>query len=244
MQFKLWLETDERPSIQQIFPVFTQEDPPNYKKISRYSSKDAYVKAQMRGGKKTELSAEKMAGAPFGDFFSGADEQIEKIWRNALTVPAHKFTTGQVRPEMKIHLVHLMSKEPMPNGKYRHRLLAYYGGTAKAREEHWIDRNTLAQNTWRTPIAGLIMMEGYITHAWVDKSWRGREPGGFSLFEAVREFARMYLGVHGTHPDDDLTSKSYRGAQAKYDYNRYLQWKQAKTSPGSTTPDQPPTSGA
>lgn len=226
MDFKIWLEGEsEKPSFQQLIPHFTQEDPPDYKKIGRYVSQDNYVKAMTRGSKKTELSAEKMVSAPPGSFFTGVEEAVEKIWNHALTVPEYQFPDGRVRPTIKLNLILMVSAKPMPNGKNRHRLLAYYGGMEgkEGLEDYKLTRDI--KKSYASPIGGLIMFGGYVTHAWVDQHWRGREPSGFSLFESLREFARMYLGVHGTAPDDDLTSKSYRTSQAKYDYKRYLKWK-------------------
>ena len=48
---------------------------------------------------------------------------------------------------------------------------------------------------------------------------RGTNDEGFSLYRKLREFASR-RGIVGLAPGDDLTSKSYRAAQARYDYRR------------------------
>jgi hypothetical protein len=225
MKFLQWLENEEGPHIQRLFPFMTDEEPVDSKKIGRYKDRDSYIKAMTRGGKKTEDSTQKIVSATPNSFWSMMREKVENLWNDAIILPPHSFANGQVRPEYHVALALLKSEKPMENGKDRYRLLAYYQGNKGEK----LTKNDLGDSI-HSVIGGLVVIGGYITHAWVDNHWRGTIPAGgrhFSLYQKLREFARMYLGVHGLAPNDDLTSKSFRASQAKYDYNRFLQQKNA-----------------
>jgi hypothetical protein len=224
MKFKLWLEDEDKPMAQGLFPWMTEEDPVDSKKMSRYKSRDSYVKAMMKGGKHTEITAEKIVSASPNSFWSGQEELVN-LWNNAFAQPERIFPNGQKRPKMYTAYALLKSKKPLneKTGDYRYRLLAFYQG----HEGEKISKEDVMSG-YASVLGGIVYTGGYLIDAWVDKHWRGNIPGeaANSLYTALRTFARMHLGIHGVAPDDDLTSKSYRASQAKYDYNRYLQSKQ------------------
>jgi hypothetical protein len=215
MKFKQWLEGD----LQKLFPFMSEEDPLDWKKISRYRSKDSYVKAKSKGGRETEVAAEKVITATPNRTFFGK-ETLENLWNNAFKIPPHTFPNGQKRPEFSVALALL--KNVMHNGKNRYRLLAYWEGRETMTSEDIMEG-------YHSIIGGIAFIDGYMTHAWVDKHWRGTVPGEepFNLWQKLREFAKTYLGIIGPAPDDELTSKSFRASQAKHDYNRYMNWKQS-----------------
>ncbi len=217
----------EENHYQKLFPFMTQEDPLDYKKIGRYRDQDSYIRAMSRGGKKTEDVTEKVVSATPNSFWS-MPEDLVNLWNSAIILPPHAFTSGQMRPEFHVALALLKSKKVLRDDDYRYRLLAYYQGN----KGETLKREDIFDSI-HSVIGGLVMVGGYITHAWVDKHWRGTLPAGgqpFSLYNKIREFARQHLGVVGLAPNDDLTSKSFRASQAKHDYGRYLQWKSQQSS--------------
>lgn len=231
MRFRVWFETDQQ--YQQLFPWATEEDPPPIEKIKRYKSQDNYVKAMSRGGRDTEMAAERLVSAPVSNWFVG-EEEIVEIVPGAMTLPAYTFPGGRTRPEWKVAFVHVKTKENVnPNVKKydrpRHRLLAYYQG-----QNPQFDKSQLAY----APIGGLSWVGSYIDMAWVAPDWRGSRPDLNlpSLYGALREFARK-RGIVGLEPGDDLTSKSFRASQARYDWQRA---QQTLKPPGGNEPPYSP----
>ncbi len=218
MDFKNWLENN----YQKLFPFATEEDPPDFKKINRFKSLDNYLKASSSGGRKTEIAAEKLISLPANSpMIGGGGERILELVPSALVIPSHQFPSGQIRPERHVAFVHLTTKEPInPNqekyNKPRHRILAYWQGDNNSRftKERVFD-------PYEYPIGGVSFVGSYLDTVWIAPDFRGSHPeiGIPSLYKALREFAKK-RGIVSLEPDDDLTSKSFRLAQAKYDWNR------------------------
>ena len=212
INFKAWLESDE---YQSVFP-FLREEPPADPSIKDKSKPD-YIKSASKGGRKTEVAAEKIVSARVGSWFIGEEELLELV-NSAATLPAKnippskKYPSGLSRPEFSIAFEHLKGKEPLPNGKSRFRILAFWEGQRR------LGKNEVMKGSLE-PIGGLVYIGGHITDAWVDPDMRGTNDEGFSLYRKLREFASR-RGIVGLAPGDDLTSKSYRAAQARYDYRR------------------------
>lgn len=205
--------------MQSLFPFMTQEDPPNPKKINRYKSRDNYVTAMSRGGKNTEGAAERLISYRVSFPFIGP-EQLLGVYPSAFVIPSHQFPDGRVRPQWNVAFVHVKTVKPVnPDNPYydrpRHRLLAMWQGrdTTFTREQ--------ALDQFPHIVGGLSWVGNDIDMAWVDKEYRGKHPEANvpSLYAALRKFATQ-LGAVGLKPGDDLTSKSFRAAQAKHDWNR------------------------
>lgn len=195
---------------QQLFPWMSQDEPLD-KNIGRYKSFDNYLRAKTRGGRKTEDAAKQVVSASPNNWVSGKEE-VEKIFNSEIVIPPSQFSNGQIRSEKHIAFVLLRKLDPFANGS--HRLLAFWQG----------DRTPLTKQGILSdlhPVIGGIVFRGeYLTHAWVSPDYKSLD-----LYRRLREFARKYLGVIGVAPADELTSKSYRAAQAKYDWKRYQQTK-------------------
>ncbi len=221
MHFKKWLLA-EADKYQQVFPFLSQEDPPDSKRIKRFKSMDNYVKTMSKGGRQTEQAAKNLISAPFNSGWVG-EEEILDIMPNAMTIPAHTYPGGKDRPEWNIAFVHtrqvnpIQSKDPKYDGKRRHRILAFWQG-----QNSTFTRKNIGQ--FDQPIGGVSHVAGYIDTVWVHPDYQGSsEKENYpSLYRALREFAQR-RGYPGLSPDDDLTSKSFRGAQAKYDWRRAQQ---------------------
>lgn len=217
MDFRSFLEAD---LYQKMFPFMTEEDPPNIKKMRRYKNMDNYVRAMSKGGKDTEVAAEKLISAPADHWFAGGPEELLEIVPGAFVIPSYTFPGGRTRPEWKIAFVHLKTKDPVnPNNpeynRPRHRILAYWQG----RKDRFTKENVF--DGFTRPIGGLSFVGSYIDTVWIDPEYRGSHPDVKipSLYKALREFAKR-RGAVSLKPEDDLTSKSYRAAQAKYDWKR------------------------
>lgn len=213
MSFAKWLI--ETGLYQKVLPFMSQEDPPNLKKISRYKTPEDYIKATTRGSRKTEVMAQKLIAAPVGSWFVGGENIIE-IAPDAFTIPGKTFPNGQVRPPFKIAFVVTQSKEHVnplnpKYDKYRYRILAFWQGTKPTFTKKDVE--------FATPLGGLSYIGGYIDTVWVNTDMRGN-----GLYKALREFATR-RGTPGLEPGDTLTSKSYRAAQAKYDWKRAQEMK-------------------
>jgi hypothetical protein len=111
-----------------------------------------------------------------------------------------------------IAFAHVKSKESLPNGKSRFRILAFWEGQGRLGKSEAMNGNLI-------PLGGIVYIGGYITDVWVAPDMRGTNSEGFSLYRKLREFAAR-RGIVGVAPGDELTSKSYRAAQARYDYRR------------------------
>ncbi len=214
MRFKNWFETD---NYQKVFPWASQEDPPDLKKINRYKNRDNYVNAMSKGGRQTERAAEQLISKPFSSPLIG-QEEIAEIVPGAIVIPQFQLPDGRLRPQWTIAVVHTKTIKPANefNPKYnkpRHRLLAYWQG-----QKSTFNKSELE---YESPIGGLSFIGDYIDTVWVHPEYRGdTERYGFpNLYKKLREFATR-RGIVGLSPDDDLTSKSFRAAQAKYDWKR------------------------
>lgn len=195
MSFKCWLEDYQR-----VFPFMQEEDPPDIKKISRYKTKEDYIRAVQRGGRQTEKSAKQWIAQPASHWLIGEEELVELI-PNAITIPT---PVG----EKSLTIVHLMEKEPQsPLGKKRYRILAYLGEMSKSD----------IFDQWTKPVGGISGYGGYITHVWVEDVFRGKQP---NLYKFLMEIARE-RGIVGLAPlARPLMSKDILAAQAKYDWKR------------------------
>lgn len=208
MRFKKWLE-----NYQQVFPFASEEDAPDLKKIKRFKSMDNYVKAMSKGGRNTEDAAEKLIRFPANSPLVGGEDIIEFV-PNAFIIPASTFSNGKIKPQRSISFVHLKSKEVAnPNdekyNRHRHRILAYWNPDGSFSKEDVLDY-------FNRPVGGLSFIGSYIDTVWVDPEFRSTQP---SLYKALREFARL-RGIVSIDPSDQLTSKSFRASQAKYDWKR------------------------
>lgn len=212
MNFKTWLESDE---YQSVFP-FLREEPPADPGIKDKPKQD-YVKAASKGGRKTEVAAEKIVSSPVGSWIVGEEELLELV-NSATAIPAknippsEKYPNGLSRPEFSIAFAHVKGKEPLPNGKSRFRILAFWEGQGRLGKSEIMGGKV-------NPLGGIVYIGGHITDVWVAPDMRGTNSEGFSLYRKLREFAAR-RGIVGVAPGDDLTSKSYRASQARYDHRR------------------------
>jgi hypothetical protein len=204
--FKKWLESD---LYQSVFPFMMEEPPVDIDKIKKYKDKESYAKAASKGGKKTEIAAEKIVSARIGSWFVGEEKLLELI-NNATEIPPVN-TTSIKRPPFSIAFAHVKSKEILPNGKSRFRILAFWEGENKLNKQNIENLD---------PIGGIVYIGGYITDVWVSTAFRGKDSQGFSLYKELRKFANR-RGIISVAPNDDLTSKSFRSSQAKHDYEKY-----------------------
>jgi hypothetical protein len=202
--FLEWLESD---LYQSVFPFMKEEPPIDIEKIKKHKNKEEYVKSASKKGKKTEVAAEKIVSTPINSWIVGEEELLELI-NKATFVPANN---NPPRPEFNIAFAHVKSKELLPNNKSRFRILAFWEGENKILNKEEIKK--------LNPIGGIVYIGGYITDVWVSPEFRGKDKNGFSLYKELRKFATR-RGIVGLSPGDDLTSKSFRAAQAKYDYSK------------------------
>ena len=152
------------------------------------------------------------------NWFVGEEEIVEMV-PNAFTIPSFTFPNGQIRPEWHVAFVVVRGTKPAnPNNpkynKRRYRILAFWQGRDTSFSKKDLDQ-------YAKPIGGLSGLGGYLDTVWVDKEWRGNRPDKQipSLYKALREFAKK-IGFPSLEPGDDLTSTSFRAAQAKYDWKR------------------------
>jgi hypothetical protein len=213
LSFQAWVET-----YQTTFPFMQEEDPPNHKKIGRFTNQQNYIKSASKGGRQTEVAAEKLISAPVSNWFVGEEEIVEML-PNAFTIPSFTFPNGQIRPEWHVAFVVVRGTKPAnPNepkyNKRRYRILAFWQGRNTSFSRQDLD-------SYAKPIGGLAGLGGYIDTVWVDKEWRGSHPDKQipSLYKVLREFAKK-IGFPSLEPGDDLTSTSFRAAQAKHDWKR------------------------
>jgi hypothetical protein len=202
MNFKEYLETD---IYQSVLP-FMKEEPKLDKNISKYKSKEDYVKSMGKSGRKTEIAAEKIVSARISSWIVGEEEILEIV--NKATFIKNNDPN---RPQFNINFTHVKSKELLPNNKSRFRILAFWQGTKEN-----INKQEIIN---LDPLGGIVYIGGYITDVYVKPEFRGKDKFGFSLYKELRKFASR-RGIISTAPNDDLTSKSYRMAQAKYDYDK------------------------
>jgi len=212
MNFLQWYLENGPDSKQQLFPWMSEEEPLNYKRMGRYKGPENYIKAQVKGARNTETVAKQIVSAPPNNFMSGPEE-VERIYHSEVVVPPGQFSNGQIRPEKHIAFV-LLRKTDASN----QRLIAVWQGDAKNR----ITKEGVLNHDYLI-IGGILFNGPYLTHAWVDPNYKAP---GVSLYKELREFARKYFGVIGLEPGDTLTSKSFRTSQAKYDWNKFQNWKQ------------------
>lgn len=207
LNFKLWLEIHQK-----LFPWATEESPvdPN---IKRFKNLDNYIKNKTKNSKKTEVAAEKL----INEYPNPNREQIIQLLPAYITLPSKNYPNGQIRSERYIAFVHLKTINNVnPNEPYydrpRHRILAYYTlqnkNFSKDQVFGYFDR----------PIGGISFIGNDIDVVWVDQNWRGNYDN-FSLYKELRNFAKL-RGAVDLKPNDELTSKSFRIAQAKYDWKR------------------------
>lgn len=215
MNFAQWYFENGPDPKQQLFPWMSQEEPLDWKQMTRYKSPENYIKAQVKGARKTEGAAKEVVAAPPNGWLSGP-EQVENIYNSEFVMPARQLPSGQMWPEKHVAFVVLNKTDPLVNGNKR--LLALYQGDPN----HKVNKADVIENLYNI-IGGIVFKGPYLTHAWVDPSWKAP---GVNLYKSLRDFARQYYGVVGVEPGDELTSKSYRTAQAKYDWKRFQQWKQ------------------
>ena len=248
MNFKQWLESQ-----QLLFPFKTEDDPPNLDKIKRYKSLDNYVAAMSKGGRKTEVSAKEVVsispGSARAKWFGGGFE-VEEIVPNAVIIPEHIFPNGQKRPRWNIAIACFRSKNIInPQSKEvnhkQFRILAFFQGRKNTftKEE--------AMDPYANVIGGIVGFGDQITHVWVDDEYRGNlnHVNVPNLYKELLRFAKE-RGIVGMAPEDatcpecgetvrvynepakcpkcgtlaqPLTSKSFRAAQAKYDWKRAME---------------------
>jgi hypothetical protein len=212
MTFAQWMEM-----FQPALPFMQQEPEPDHKKIARYKSKESYVKAMSKGGRQTETAAERIVSAPPSSWFIG-EEELDELAQDAAIIPpidfppSEKYPKGIQRPAFHIAFATLKGKEPLPNGQYRTRILAFWQGQAGKRVSP-----TEIMGGISHIIGGLVMIGGHITDVWVDPNYRSDK--SFNLYKELRKFATQ-KGYTSLAPGDDLTSKSFRAAQAKHDWER------------------------
>ena len=203
MSFRAWLEA------QNVFGFMQDEPEPDMDTMQQYPTRNAYVKAMSKRGRDTEGAAEAITSAAPSNWLVG-DEELIELDNDAVILPAKKFKTQQ-RPEWHIAIAHFKGKEPMPNGKHRFRILAFWQG----RKDEKLTKEDLYD-----PIGGIVHVGGEIIDVWVhpEHRWTPKEPQ-YKLYRSLREWAKK-RGIVGLSQGDDLTSKSFRASQAKYDWRR------------------------
>lgn len=207
--FKQWLLEN-----QYLFPFLSTEDPltqDEIKKIKRFKSKETYVKNAQKGGRDTKQAAKSVAMANINGFFLGP-EKIDDIYNKVLTIPSKQFSNGIIRSQRYVAFVHTTTTKPNIAGIFTHRLIAYY------QMDNDINQKEIMEN-YLTMMGSVVYQGNYITHAYIDPEYRNL---GFNLYAKMREFLLKYYGVT-TNPNDDLTSKEFRGAEAKHKWNKYYQ---------------------
>ena len=207
--FKQWLLEN-----QHLFPFLSTEDPlsqDEIKKIKRFKSKESYVKNAQRGGRDTQQAAKVVAMASVNSFYLGS-EKIDNIYNKALIIPSKAFSNGIMRPQRYVAFVHTTTIKPNIANVFTHRLIAYY------QMDNNITEQDIMEN-YLTMMGSIVYQGNYITHAYIDPEYRNL---GFNLYAKMREFLLKHYGVT-TNPGDDLTSKEFRGAEAKHKWNKYYQ---------------------
>ena len=210
MEFIQWLI--ENDVYQKLFPWATEENPVDIKKISRFKSIDNYIKNQQKGSRQTDVAAEKLIlSYPNSNY-----EQIVQIVPNYIVIPP-KQMGSQIRPQWYISFVHLKTINNVnPNDSYydrpRHRILAYFTGKKQGFTKDQVF------DYFHQPIGGVSYIGNDIDVVWVASQWRGTQDN-ISIYKELRNFAKK-RGAVDLKPNDDLTSKYFRAAQAKYDWKR------------------------
>lgn len=199
MSFRAWLEA------QGVFGFMQDEPEPDRDEMGQYPTRNAYVKAMSKRGRDTESAAESITSAAPSNWLVGEEELIE-LDNDAVIIPA-----GDKRPERHIAIAHFKGQEPMPNGKHRFRILAFWQG----RKDEKLTKEDLYD-----PIGGIVHIGGEIIDVWVhpEHRWNPKEPQ-YKLYRSLREWAKS-RGIVGLASGDDLTSKSFRVSQAKYNWRR------------------------
>lgn len=235
MDFKLWLETQEPEQHpynnfdrQKFLPFVHQANDERIdpKKVLRYKSPETYAKVAQRGGRQTEVVTEKMVSQRIGSPILPFDEDVLAVVPNAVIIPAYQippsenYPKGISREAARIAFVITKGSDGHTDRRLN-RILAYYQGY-----EPTFDKDKLK---YADPIGGLIVSNGHITHAWVHKDHRASPTNvgpwaNYKLYRSLREFAAT-RGFFDLEPGDELTSKSYRAADAKYQYRRALDLK-------------------
>jgi hypothetical protein len=230
MNFKTWLESEEPEQHpynnfqrQTWFPFIQQanDERINPKKVLKYKSPETYAVAAQRGGKKTEIATEKMVSQRINSPMLPFDEKIIRTVPNAVIVPAYelpptdKYPQGIKRPAARIAFVVTQGENMFNPDRRINRVLAFYQGYKPTLSGEVLNYD---------PIGGLIVSNGHITHAWVHPEHRANSNASgswsnYKLYRSLREFAAS-IGYFDLEPGDDLTSKSYRAADAKYQYRR------------------------
>jgi len=202
MNFREYFESD---LYQSVFPFMREQPTADKNLLNKFKNKEDYVKFMGRGGRKTEVAAEKMVMARISSWIVGEEEILEIV--NNATFIKNKDSN---RPKFNITFVHIKSQELLTNNKSRFRILSFWQG-----EKEVLGKDELLK---LDPLGGIIYIGGYITDVYVKPEWRGTDSSGFSLYKELRKFASR-RGITGVAPGDDLTSKSYRMAQAKHDFS-------------------------
>lgn len=230
MDFKTWLENQEPEQHpynnfqrQKFFPFVHQanDERIDSKKVLRYKTPQSFAKASQKGGRATEVVTARMVSQRIGSPLLPFDEKVVRVIPNSVLIPAYelppseKYPQGVQRPEAKIAFVVTQGNDGFSDRRLG-RILAYYQGYKPT-----FDRESLE---YANPIGGLIVSNGHITHAWVDEEHRSNSKAigpwaNYKLYRSLREFAAS-LGYFDLEPGDDLTSKSYRASDAKYQYRR------------------------
>jgi hypothetical protein len=245
MDFKQWLETK-----QLLFPFKTDDDPPNISKINKYKSLDNYVKSMSKGGRKTEISAKQVVSQPPGSAMAkwfGGGFELEELVPNAVVIPSFTFPNGYKRPQWNLAIAILKSKNVInpqnKEGNYKQfRILAFFQGQKSTFTKSEV------MDPYANPVGGLVGFGDQITHVWVDDEYRGNlsHVNVPNLYKELLKFAKE-RGIVGMASENaccskcgetvqihnepkkcpkcgtvvqPLTSKSFRAAQAKYDWKR------------------------
>lgn len=211
--FKEWLA--EADYYQKMFPFATEEPEIDKDFIKRFKSPESYARFKSSTGRQTGDAAKQLVSQPASNWFVGEEELVELVPK-AFTIPAKRFAT-RTRPEKHLAFAHLQTTGPVnPNNpqynKPRHRLLAYWQG----------DQDTFTKkevmNSISRPVGGVSWVGSYIDNVWVDDDFRNIQP---SLYGALMKAAQRRGAV--VDPNDKLTSKEFRAAQAKHDWKRVNQ---------------------
>ena len=125
------------------------------------------------------------------------NEKIIEIHNNAAFLPS----IG-----IGVAFVHLKAKK-LEFGEHKERILAFIGNVSK---------NDIK---YQDIIGGMVIKDGLITDVWVSPEYRKE-----GLYKELRKFATQ-KGFPDLNPEE-LTSPSYRTAQAKYDWQRTKNFEQ------------------
>jgi hypothetical protein len=230
MDFKEWLETtgpEQHPynnfQRQGWFPFIHQANDERIdpKKVLKYKSPATYAKAAQKGGRQTEIATEKIVSQRINAPLLPFSEEVVRIIPNAVIVPGYelppseKYPKGIKREAARIAFV-VTKGDDSYTSRRLNRVLAFYQGYKPSFGQEDIQ--------YADPIGGLIVSNGHITHAWVHEEHRANPNnigpwGNYKLYRSLREFAAS-IGYFDLEPGDELTSKSYRASDAKYQYRR------------------------